>query len=349
MKNTLAAIALATTLPATAQTAQSVGDMIRKLPYDVLEPQVAQRWKETRTDVLLNIGECEEDRTLMVSMNGELLDHVRRIPENSQTSHSEYARRRFNQEQIDDWRRQQTKKVTNAYDGIGYPFAYSCTNENREFILQGIDSYNDRTISAWGPYEFTGTITPKEAFDLVSEQHPEVPELASKLLRGQYVVESGGDAHARSDKHALGAMQIIPYNLEHICDLDTSEFNNKLAQIDCAFTLTQNNAERLEPYFENVFAHLPNQKKENLFSNLLTHSYHAGVNNFVDMMRPGIEGRAARWYADNHEPYSADDIMFGIVFHNYDAKEDGREFGDIKSATMNYLTNARIALDLLGE
>lgn len=346
MRKALAALLLTTVSSANAQ---SVGDMIRKLPFDILRPGVAERWKETRTDVLLNIEECEEDRTLMLSMNGEFLGHVQRIPETEDAELSEYARKSFNQRQIDDWRRQQPRRVINAYDNIGYPFAYSCTDENRDFILQGISNYHDSEITPWGPYEFTGMIAPKEAFDVVAQRHPDVPTQAGNLLRGQYVVESGGDAHARSDKHALGAMQIIPYNLEHICGLEENEFTHKLAQIDCAFTITQENAERLEDSFENVFSHLPEEKKNALFSYFLAHSYHAGVNNFVDMMKSGIEGRAVRWYAQNHDPYSADDIMFGIVFHNYDAKNDGRNFGSIKSATMNYLTNARIALDLLGE
>ncbi len=345
MKKTLAALLFASALPANAQ---SVGDMIRKLPFDILTPGVANRWKETRSNILLNIGECEEDRTLMVSMNGELLDHVRRIPDVVDLEFSEYARKNFNQKQIDIWRQQQPRKVLDAYDNIGYPFAYSCTDENRDFILQGINSYHNDIIFPWGPYEFLGTITPKEAFDLVEQQHF-IPQLAAQLLRGQYVVESGGNAYARSDKHAIGAMQIISYNLENICGLEEDEFNNQLAQIDCAFTLTKKNAQKIEPYFNNVFGELPEEKKEQLFSNFLVHSYHAGVNNFINMMNPGIEGRAARWYAQNHESFSADDIMFGIIFHNYDAKDDGRSFGNIKSATMNYLTNVRIALDLIGE
>lgn len=376
MKNTLAAIVLATALPATAQTQySSVPDLIRKIPYDSVTSQTVSNWRESRRQIMLNEGFCEEGKNVFLNRDGEFLGSAERITYDEEVDSQAAVNRakNTNQQRIDDWRRSYRNEgndiVIHPRGGLGYPFAFSCEERNKEFIQRGIDSYfgsqeESLVQEGWGQYSIDDSVTIREAFQMVEQNFPDFSEHTRNLLRGQLVIESGGDKYERSNS-SLGLMQIMPDNLKNVCDLPEDVWFNEFAQIHCAYTFLEHHKPRIERAINYRFSNLANDQKEELLSELLVRGFHSGPEHSINMLTPrrgrkdacdtrqkenfvrGQRESASCFYALNLDEFKPEDISFGLYFHNLGA--EGRGFDNLLLASLKYPTDAKIGYDLLEE
>ncbi|HBC32979.1 MAG TPA: hypothetical protein DC045_01345, partial [Marinobacter adhaerens] len=97
-----------------------------------------------------------------------------------------------------------------------------------------------------------------------------------RYLAGQILIESGAQARAHSRANARGILQLSPAALSD-CQIAPNNFWHRLAQIDCALRLMNQNARNLAPVFEQRFGHLPEAKRDRLFTLLLVQAYHGGA------------------------------------------------------------------------
>jgi hypothetical protein len=331
-------------------------------------------------------------KTMMVNANGNLVASIGRI------EHPSFAK--YNQKQITHWRSsEETKKPREKFivhpkkyrNNIGFPFGFSCMDEFTKYFDKGIEYFfgedeNALVTEGWRSkdgltkYIIDKPVTIRQAFDMVERNFPETPAFVEELLRGKYIVEGGGDKHAKSNKHARGIMQISPFNIKnkYRCDIPWEQRKNEFAQIHCAHILTQMNNDILnQPFkdmnpkifnkwfghlnkkerkrlhrekydaFDVVFENVPTQKREELKGLMLAHMYHAGTLYGTRLLARGEGGAASRHFAANHKEYSAADMMVSILFHNYGAKNRG--LGPVKLDSMMYPINILVANDLIRE
>ncbi|MEX1056899.1 MAG: hypothetical protein WED11_04165, partial [Natronospirillum sp.] len=110
----------------------------------------------------------------------------------------------------------------------------------------------------------------------------------------------------------------------------------RMAQIDCALRLLEQNHRNLEPVFQNTFGHLPDTKAEALYSLLLIQAYHGGVGRVSNLMTHVDFNGATHYFADHHERFTAGDIALGMVYHNMGRNQLG-------FASLYYVTDVAIA------
>ncbi len=268
---------------------------------------------------------------------------------------SDAGEREANQENINERRRQlaEAGRVDRWLPGdagqTGYPFVLSC-NQPHARLDDALARYlgDDDDARLWGTWDGmrVGTadeqVSLHEAIRQVYGFRREMgriglPDDILSVLAGKVLIESGGLRDALSPAGAQGIMQLSPEALND-CALDPRFHLHRLAQIDCALYLLEQNHRNLEPVFTSFFADLPTEKAERLYRLLLIQAYHGGIGRVMALMTDAELNGAARYFAANHARFSAGDIALGMVFHNLGR----RGFG---FASLYYVTDVSLAMD----
>lgn len=231
----------------------------------------------------------------------------------------------------------------------GYPFALSCRQPHAR-LAEALARYtgDDAQARLWGTWDGIriGTrdapVSLHDAIRQVYEYRRErgelsLPDHVLSTLAGKVAIESGGVREAHSPMGARGIMQLAPAALQD-CGLDRSFHYHRIAQIDCALRLLEQNHRNLEPVFTEHFGHLPEQKVEMLYGMLLLQAYHGGVGRVRALLTDDSLNAAARYFAEHHERFTAGDVALGMIFHNLGRNRLG-------FASLYYATDVSIAIE----
>lgn len=209
----------------------------------------------------------------------------------------------------------------------GYPFALNCDQPNAN-LEAAFARYIGKVPSArlWGTWDgmvigtVDQTVSLHDALGLVFANRQalgriSLPEEILSTLAGKILIESGARPKAHSVADAKGIMQLSPAALSD-CELAERFHFHRMAQIDCAFKLLEQNHRLLEPAFQSIFSHLPKDKSAELYAYLLLQAYHGGIGRIRDLLTDPDMNGAAIYFARHAEKFSAGDIALGMVFHN---------------------------------
>lgn len=317
-------------------------NVVRQTPY--WESQgVAQNIATIRTWVLFSTSYCREpDRHILFDRRGRFLAYI----ENASTP--EETIERLNQTRA---RLAEESRVTLWSPGSttsrGYPFALAC---HQPFV--DIDEAIDRLTGRSDEYRLWGTwdgmtvgakdqpVSLVELFEVVYEHRKtqgrfSFPDGTMATFLGKTIIESGGQKDALSRQAAQGIMQLRPEVLND-CQVPEQYRLHRMVQVDCALRLVEQNHRNLRAPFDEVFGHLPPDKREALYDLLLTQAYQIGVGRAIELLTGDELGQAARYFAEHQATFSPEDILVGMIYHNV-----GRE--DIGLRTLYYVTDTRLA------
>jgi len=295
--------------------------------------------------VLTNSGYCEQPgRHILFDARLQFLGYL-----------TDPGERAANQDRINDERRRLAAAgrvagwVAGAEGRNGYPFVLSCDQPDA-YLPELVDRYLGKDPSArlWGTWDGLrvgseqAPVSLQEAMREVYVQRQaahrfELPETLLSTLAGKVIIESGGVRGAASAAGAVGIMQLSPAGLAD-CRLKEPFVLHRLAQIDCALYLLDQNHRNLAPVFDRRFAHLPARKASDLYRMLLVQSYHTGIGRVISLLDDPGMNEPARYFAEHEERFKAGDIALGMVFHNL-----GRE--DLGFAALYYVADVAIATE----
>jgi hypothetical protein len=231
----------------------------------------------------------------------------------------------------------------------GYPFALSCDQPDAQLAVS-LDRYfgDDESAQLWGSWDgmrigdADHLVSLHDAIALVYRHRVKqgrisLPHSILATLAGKTLIESGGQKTAHSTADARGIMQLSRAALKD-CELSEKFHFHRMAQIDCAIRLMEQNHRNLKPVYDQVFGHLPPTKSEQLYSLLLIQAYHGGVGRVTRIISDSDVDKAARYFAKNQSHFSAGDIALGLVFHNL-----GRE--QLGFASLYYVVDIAVATE----
>lgn len=89
------------------------------------------------------------------------------------------------------------------------------------------------------------------------------PDSSMSMFLGKTLIESSGNKHALSTDAARGIMQLRPGVLSD-SEIPEEFRLHRMAQVDCAFRLVEQNHRNLKPVFDAVFGGLPAAKRQRL-------------------------------------------------------------------------------------
>ncbi|MGE0621985.1 MAG: hypothetical protein AB7I04_00185 [Pseudomonadales bacterium] len=293
--------------------------------------------------VLTGSGFCEEpDRHILFDRRMQFLGYL-----------TDPGERAANQTRINDERRRLAAagRVTAWMPGSegksGYPFVLSC-HQPDAFLPELVARYlgEDETARLWGTWdglEVGSEAAPVSLHAAMREvyrqrrdaQRIALPETVLSTLAGKVIIESGGVRGAQSVAGAVGIMQLSPAGLAD-CRLEEPFVLHRLAQIDCALYLLDQNHRNLAPVFDRRFGHLPAGKASDLYRMLLVQSYHTGIGRVISLLDDPALNAPARYFAAHEAQFSAGDMALGMVFHNL-----GRE--DLGFAALYYVADVAVA------
>jgi hypothetical protein len=263
------------------------------------------------------------------------------------------GRREANQARINEIRRQLAMAgradawVPGELGRIGYPFVLGCKQPDAR-LSEALARYTGDDVRArlWGtwdgmrigsedaPVSLHAAI--RHVYDFRREMRRiSLPDHVLSTLAGKTIIESGGMRDAYSPAGARGIMQLSAPALND-CELDERFHFHRIAQIDCALYLLEQNHRNLEPVFAQYFGHLPESKAETLYGLLLLQAYHGGVGRVGALLTDETLNGAARYFAQHHDRFSAGDIALGMVLHNLGRNQLG-------FASLYYVTDVAIA------
>lgn len=321
-------------------------DIVRTSPYWVSQG-VFENILTIRRWVLKESGYCaENDRHVLFDMRGRFLAWIsngltreitqRRLNETRQSLHE--------RGKVDTW-------VPGDAGQTGYPFALAC-NQPHVNLDEAMARYlgtvpADRIWGAWDDLVFASSDAPGTLHDALmyvvsrrnSQNRLDLPEVLPRYLAGQILIESGGQPRAHSTANARGILQLSPPALSD-CQIEPDNYWHRLAQIDCALRLMDQNARNLRPVFSQRFGHLPADKRNRLFTLLLIQAYHGGAGRVQALLEDPLLSKPAEYFANNHERFSAGDIAFGLIFHNL-----GRD--RLGLASLYYVADVQLATEAL--
>ncbi len=316
--------------------------LVRESPYWVSQG-VYDNLVTIRRWVLSGESFCErEDRHILFDRRARFLGYVSNAEDPAATQRLLNRKRAelMREGRVEDW-------VLGEPGRAGYPFALACRQPDADLNLS-IARYTgvDESARLWGTWdgmrigEPEAPVSLHQAIALVYEDRVSrgritLPPEVLSTLAGKVLIESGGRRGAHSVADARGVMQLSPQALAD-CELEERFHFHRMAQIDCALRLLEQNHRNLRPAFDTVFGHLPDDKAERLYAMLLIQAYHGGVGRVTRLLTdPEING-AARYFARHHGNFSAGDIALGMIFHNL-----GRE--QLGFASLYYATDVGIA------
>lgn len=327
---------------AAAEPLPSWQDVVRSTPY--WESQgVHANLTTIRRWVLAGEGYCGRiDRHILFDRRMRFIGYLSDVGnrDDNQAQINAERRRLAEQGAVDGW-------VPGGNGSIGYPFVLAC-NQPDARLGQALARYagdkaSDRLWGTWDGMQVgrpDARVSLHEAVRRVYEDRRargriSLPEHLLSMLAGKIVIESGGLREALSPAGAIGIMQLAPAALDD-CRLDERFHRHRLAQIDCALYLLEQNHRNLEPAFRARFGQLPADKADELYRLLMLQAYHSGVGRVIALLDDANLGRPARYFAEHHPRFSAGDIALGMVFHNLGRNRLG-------FASLYYVTDVSIA------
>lgn len=317
-------VAALTTCCQSAATAQAAEwqQVVRSSPYWISQGAFGnlatiRRW------VLTGTGFCENrDRHILFDRRARFLGYFSNLGEGgeNQARLNDYRAQLVARGEVEQW-------APGSEQRIGYPFALNCDQPDArlDIALQRFTGQIDEA-RLWGTWDGLRIGSPKQTVSLheaLLQVHRErsrggrvsLPEEVLGTLAGKVLIESGGRARAHSAANAKGIMQLAPAALRD-CGLPERYHFHRMAQIDCAFKLLEHNHRLLEPAFQQVFGHLPEDQAEELYAYLVLQAYHGGASRVrALLLDPELNG-PAQYFARHHARFSAGDIALGMVFHN---------------------------------
>lgn len=335
-------------VPVVAEPADSDGWMqvVRDSPY--WESQgVYDNIVTIRRWVLTASGYCSEsDRHILFGRRGQFLGYIDNGVSRIGTQHrlNEARASMARRGKIDSW-------IAGAADVTGYPFALACDQPHVD-LNEAMDRYlgtdtDDRIWGSWDDITFGSPNSPGPLHEALMQVYQtrlkqnrlQLPPELPRYLAGQILIESGGQAQAHSTANARGILQLSPEALND-CGISPANYWHRLAQLDCALKLMNQNARNLRPAFEQRFGQLPNDKKERLFTLLLIQAYHGGAGRVQALLTSDELSAPADYFARHQDRYSAGDIAFGMVYHNL-----GRD--RLGLASLYYVADVQLATEAL--
>lgn len=319
---------------------------VRESPYWVSRG-VYQNMATIRTWVLNGSGFCENpQRHVFYDRRGQFLGYVANAQTRQATqqllNHTRLGY--YQQGRADYW-------VPGTATEIGYPFALSCEQPHVD-MQAAIGRYlgEDPDALIWGSWDDLALGSEQEPVSLhhalraihdirSQQQRIQLPAELPLYLAGKLLIESGAQTRAHSAANARGIMQLSP---EVLADCGISERNHwhRMAQMDCALRLLNQNARNLQAPFMARFGALPQPKRDRLFTLLLLQTYHGGAGRVIGLLADDELARPAVYFSRHHASYSAGDIAFGMVFHNLGRHRLGL-------ASLYYIVDVEVAVTAL--
>jgi len=328
------------------QARQSWLEVVRQTPYWHSQG-VAENLATIRVWVLFSRGYCSEpQRHLLFDRRGRFLTYM----DNGDSA--EQTIERLNQTRKQLARKQRvTQWHPGAIDRRGYPLAIACHQPfvNIHEVIARLTGENEdyRVWGTWDGMSVGAQDNPVSLVELFSQVYEyrkqqkrfSFPDGVMANFLGKTIIESGAQKHALSAKAARGIMQLRPEVLDD-CQIPQQYRLHRMAQVDCALRLVEQNHRNLQEPFEARFGNLPQTKRDKLYGLLLIQAYQIGVGRTIQLLTDKELGKAAGYFAENHQRFSAEDIQVGIIYHNL-----GRN--DIGLRTLYYVTDIRLAQEAL--
>lgn len=322
--------------------------VIRQIPYQYSK-NFHSNLNTIREWVLLENGFCEQqDRHIFFNSRGEFLAYVDNLGDKSGTQIKLNKTRKelLSNKKISRW-------IVGSKNSIGYPFALNCNQPHTDIEesmsrLFGVKE-EDKLWGTWDGISAGTKKTPIPLVDLVdlvystksSRINQPLVNVEFQYFLAQIIIESGARKNGLSKENAIGLLQLKP-NVLKDCEIPKKFYKHRMAQVDCAVRLFQQNRRNLKKVFEPVFGHLPVDKQQVIFSMLLVQSYHSGIGRMSKILSDEQLNKAVLFFAQNHQDYSAEDIATGIIYHNM-----GRE--DFGLASLYYVIDVAIVARKLCE
>ena len=320
--------------------------IVRGSPYWVSQG-VYENITTIRRWVLKERGFCSnQDRHVLFDRRGQFLGYIDdpTTREATQTLLNETRAAMAAEGRVEDW-------TPGSLNNTGYPFALSCLQPHVD-LSAAVDRYLGRAESdrLWGTWDDLSFATREHPLSLheamlyvyetrIGQQRLNLPATLPRYLGGQILIESSGQTRAHSTANAKGILQLSPSALND-CRIKPANHWHRLAQVDCALKLMQQNTRNLQPAFEERFGHLPTEKRDHLFTLLLVQAYHGGLGRVVSLLEDEQLSKPAAYFAREHENFSAGDILFGMIFHNL-----GRD--RLGLASLYYVADVQLATEAL--
>lgn len=322
--------------------------VIRDTPY-VFADGLYRNLSTIREWVLLEEGYCAQpERHVLFDHRGRFLTWFENLGsvDANQVRLNEVRQVLYEQDRVHRW-------ISGDNGEIGYPFALRCDHPHTD-IAAALDRLLGTTEAdrVWGTWDGMTAGDPDNPIPLIDvvlmvleekaeRQGYDVSPAIRRAFLGQILIESGARKRSFSAARAIGLLQLRPEVLAD-CEIPEAFHLHRMAQVDCAVRLYQQNDRNLRPAFEARFGTLPEQQRETLYSLLLVQAYHGGIGRMLDLLGDDEVGRASRQLAQDAERYSAEDLALGLVFHNL-----GRI--DLGLSSLYYLVDVSIASDAVCE
>ncbi|MCH8500212.1 MAG: lytic transglycosylase domain-containing protein [Marinobacter sp.] len=342
------AVALTSLLPLLShgQQREDWTQVVRETPY-WMSQGVHDNIVTIRQWVLRSSSYCSEpQRHILYDRRGRFLTWLSNSPSREQTQQrlNDVRQRLVSNGRSDVW-------VEGAPGRVGYPFALACDQPHVD-LPDALARYlgqqpSDRIWGTWDDLSLGTQDAPIPLHDAllaiyqkrVEQQRLSLPPELPRYLAGTLLIESGARTRARSSAGAIGIMQLMEPVLND-CGIPRRSHWHRMAQLDCAMRLTQQNARNLRPAFDTTFGHLPDDKQDRLFTLLLIQAYHGGAGRVIALLQDPELSKAATYFAEHHERFSAGDIAFGLVFHNLGRNRFGL-------ASLYYVADIQLATEAL--
>lgn len=320
--------------------------VVRDSPYWVSQG-VYRNVLTIRGWVLRESGYCSNtERHILFDMRGQFLAWISNGSDSTATQArlNDTRKSLFDDQRADTWLPGQPGQT-------GYPFALACDQPHvnlDEAVARYLGTLpSARLWGAWDDLAFASSGQPGPLHEALlyvvqtrqEQQRLQLPEVLPRYLAGQILIESGGQARAHSGANARGILQLSPSALSD-CRIKPKNYWHRLAQIDCALRLMNQNARNLAPDFDQRFGHLPDGKRQRLFTLLLIQAYHGGAARVQALLTDEQLAKPAAYFAQHHDRFSAGDIAFGMVFHNL-----GRD--RLGLASLYYVADVELATEAL--
>lgn len=320
--------------------------IVRDSPYWVSQG-VYDNITTIRRWVLKERGFCSrQDRHILFDRRGSFLGYIDdgTTREATQVRLNETRAALAAKGKVDDW-------SPGSLSDTGYPFALSCLQPHVD-LAAAVDRYlghaePDRLWGTWDDLSFATREQPESLHRAmlyvyqtrIGQQRLSLPATLPLYLGGQVLIESSGQTRAHSTANAKGILQLSPAALDD-CRIKPANHWHRLAQVDCALKLMHQNARNLQPAFEERFGHLPEAKRDRLFTLLLVQAYHGGVGRVISLLNDPQLAKPAVYFAEEHGNFSAGDILFGMIFHNL-----GRD--RLGLASLYYVADVQLATEAI--
>ena len=323
-------------------------EVVRQTPYWASQ-DLARILTTVRRWVLLGEGYCSNTkRQILFDRRGQFVGFIDNADNVAATTrHLNEARERLAAEhRVAYW-------SVGTDMGEGYPFALSCNQpyvNMNDAIARMVGT--KKVYRLWGTWDGMRVGSANSPVPLVTliravYKHLEdqgrisFPPSVMRAFMGKMIIESGGKKHALSTESARGIMQLQPSVLDD-CEIPKDFRLHRMAQVDCALRLVDQNDRNLRQPFNAVFGKLPEKKRRLLYRLLLTQAYQIGVGRMIELLQDEELGKAARYFTAHADHFSAGDIQAGMIYHNL-----GRR--DLGMLTLYYVTDVGIATEALCE